>query len=543
MQKKQNPLTNKQENLTIEEAAKIANVTTATIRNWIKTNHISPSKKGGIVQASFNAFMQDIVGKKKLTSRANKLLKDKHNHTEITQKIKQLLQQNDTKNIGDTYENLLSNSYRNKEGIYYTPAWIINDMLKNLKINDNFMFLDPCCGSGNFIIEALKLGVSPENIYGFDTDENAVSITKQRIKKEFGLEMPHIKVGDFLTEVNQLKERQIVFDGIFTNPPWGKKFDKTIKKQLAHIFDCGNSLDTTSLFMAASLSILKQNGTLGFLVQEAFFNISNFEYIRKKIIALRILRFVDYGKAFKGLITKAQAIIVKNEKAKNNSQIECCFGNTTYRRSLVSFKNNPKTIFNFWTNKSENQVINKLYAAKYITLKNKAQWAIGIVTGNNRQFCSSVQKEGYIPAFKGSDIRKKGLKNPSIFISANFENFQQVAPLPMYQAKEKLIYKFISSDLCFYNDTQQRYVINSANILIPDNLGISNYQLAMLLNSEIINWLFKQLFSTHKILRSDLEILPLHTDYFSHYTEFSEASYLDYLHIEKTKNGSYQVKK
>lgn len=536
-------MTNKQENLTIEEAAKIANVTTATIRNWIKTNHISPSKKGGIVQASFNAFMQDIVGKKKLTSRANKLLKDKHNHTEITQKIKQLLQQNDTKNIGDTYENLLSNSYRNKEGIYYTPAWIINDMLKNLKINDNFMFLDPCCGSGNFIIEALKLGVSPENIYGFDTDENAVSITKQRIKKEFGLEMPHIKVGDFLTEVNQLKERQIVFDGIFTNPPWGKKFDKTIKKQLAHIFDCGNSLDTTSLFMAASLSILKQNGTLGFLVQEAFFNISNFEYIRKKIIALRILRFVDYGKAFKGLITKAQAIIVKNEKAKNNSQIECCFGNTTYRRSLVSFKNNPKTIFNFWTNKSENQVINKLYAEKHITLKNKAQWAIGIVTGNNRQFCSSVQKEGYIPAFKGSDIRKKGLKNPSIFISANFENFQQVAPLPMYQAKEKLIYKFISSDLCFYNDTQQRYVINSANILIPDNLEISNYQLAMLLNSEIINWLFKQLFSTHKILRSDLEILPLHTDYFSHYTEFSEASYLDYLHIEKTKNGSYQVKK
>ena len=113
----------------------------------------------------------------------------------------------------------------------------------------------------------------------------------------------------------------------------------------------------------------------------------------------------------------------------------------------------------------------------------------------------------------------------------------------MYQAKEKLIYKFISSDLCFYNDTQQRYVINSANILIPDNLGISNYQLAMLLNSEIINWLFKQLFSTHKILRSDLEILPLHTDYFSHYIEFSEASYLDYLHLEKTKNGSYQVKK
>ncbi len=65
----------------------------------------------------------------------------------------------------------------------------------------------------------------------------------------------------------------------------------------------------------------------------------------------------------------------------------------------------------------------------------------------------------------------------------------------MYQAKEKLIYKFISSDLCFFCDTQQRYILNSANLLIPMNMGITAEQLTNLLNSEIINWLFKKCYA------------------------------------------------
>lgn len=112
----------------------------------------------------------------------------------------------------------------------------------------------------------------------------------------------------------------------------------------------------------------------------------------------------------------------------------------------------------------------------------------------------------------------------------------------MYHAKEKLIYKFISSDLCFFCDTQQRYILNSANLLIPVNLGITAGQLSMLLNSEIMNWLFKKLFSTHKVLRGDLELLPIHLDYFASKPEFTEADYLDYLQITQTSDGTYRIK-
>lgn len=261
------------------------------------------------------------------------------------------------------------------------------------------------------------------------------------------------------------------------------------------------------------------------------------EYWQKKI-----LRFVDYGKAFKGLVTKAQSIVIENNASDPNDIIECCSEDNVFNRTLNSFKENPKHIFNFWTNETEAKVINQLYSIKHITLKDRANWALGIVTGNNDRFCSNEPQDDYVPIYKGSDIAKSGLKEPSTFIFRDFSNFQQVAPIEMYHSKEKLIYKFISSDLCFYCDTKQRYILNSANLLIPLNIGISAEQLTMLLNSEIINWLFKKLFSTHKVLRSDLELLPIHHEYFSIYQSFTETDYLNYLQIIKASDGTYRVK-
>ncbi len=527
---------------TIEQASKNANVSTATIRNWIKTGYLEISSKGIIAQESLDNFMSNIAGKEKLTSRANKLQKDNHNHEKLSDDVISLVQKFSGENIGIEYESSLSNSYRNKEGIYYTPSWVVKDMFKNIKIDSNSKFLDPCCGSGNFIMEAIKLGILPENVYGFDIDKNAVHITKERIKKEFGFETPHIKVGDFLQEAFKFSQETIHFDLIFTNPPWGKKIDKEEKEKFASNYNCGNSLDTTALFMGASLSLLAQNGILGFLVQEAFFNIATFEDIRKKAITKKILRFIDYDKAFKGLVTKAQAIIIENSKANADIEIECCFDNRTFNRSLDSFKQNPKSIFNFWTDAQETQVIERLYSIKHTTLKGKATWALGIVTGNNDKFCSDEPKEGYVPIYKGSDITKNGLKVPNTFVLNDFSNFQQVAPLKMYEATEKLIYKFISSNLCFFCDTQQRLILNSANLLIPLNIGITGKQLADLLNSEIMNWLFNKLFSTHKVLRGDLELLPIHIDYFADYQDFSEIDYLNYLQITKIKNGTFGIK-
>ena len=173
----------------------------------------------------------------------------------------------------------------------------------------------------------------------------------------------------------------------------------------------------------------------------------------------------------------------------------------------------------------------------------QAKWGLGIVTGNNKKFCKKHSEEGYMPVFKGADISKGELNSPSYYIPEDLSLYQQVAPREIFLAKEKLIYKFISSNLCFFCDDQQHFVLNSANMLIPNsNFPITGRQLCDLLNSEVLNWVFKEIFNTHKILRSDIEVLPIHHAYFDEHDIFSEDTYWDYLNIERCSDGTFRIK-
>jgi site-specific DNA-methyltransferase (adenine-specific) len=532
------------ESLLIEQAASEVGVSSATIRNWIKTGYLISTSRGQVTRESLSKFVNEIAGKEKLHTRANKLQKDSHNHDQLTSEISEKAKLNDTggERLSKSYENSLSESHRNREGIYYTPLYIVNDMLSGLPQNlENKLFLDPCCGGGNFIIQALNLGFKPENVYGFDTDANAIAITKMRIFEKTGYDSINIIHGDFLEKAHNLS---VKYDYIFTNPPWGKKITKALKERYGIMYKAGKSLDTSCLFFFAGLSCLSENGNLGFLLPEAFFNISTFREARNAAMNLMIERLIDFEKPFKGLLTKAQAIILKNRKINNTKHfINCESAGKTTVRSLDSFKVNPKSIINFWLDEDCAKVINHVFKRNHITLEGNAEWGLGIVTGNNEKYCKNIESEHHIPVYKGSDITENGLKKSKTFIPDNLSLYQQVAPAHLYEAPGKLIYKFISSKLCFCFDTEKRYILNSANMLIlKKNFPVKEQQLAGLFNSSLMNWLFQSIYHTHKILRGDLETLPIHTDYFQSYHFFDESTYLNFLNIEKTVDGTFRIK-
>ena len=529
--------------LSIEGAAAKAHVSSATIRNWIKTGYLSQTSRGQVDLNSFHKFMSHVAGNEKLTRRANKLMKDEHDRNALSKLITNIDNKKSWGAIGKEYENSLSNSYRNKEGIYYTPNEIIDDMLSGVPIEDDTTFLDPCCGSGNFIIQAIKHGVRPENLFGFDFDSNAVEITQKRVFEETGFDASeNIKQLDFLENSFQIENNK-KYDLIFTNPPWGKKIPKKERERYARIYGAGASIDTTSLFYFASFGLLKKSGILGFLVQDALFNIGTFQDTRNHILKNNLKRLVDYGHPFKGLLTKACAFILKNEEPVNKP-VQCESSESKHTRYKTTFEKNPKCIFNFWSTKEESDVIEHIFSIPYTTLYGNAQWGLGIVTGNNSKFCIPKPKEGYVPVCKGSDITPEGVKTPTNFIPNDFSQYQQVAPIHLYQAEKKLIYKFISSKLVFYCDAEQRFILNSANLLIPSkSLNISCQQLADLLSSAFMNWLFTSLFNTHKILRGDLEQLPIHHEYFKESPSLNEESYINFLGLTKLEDGTYRVKR
>ncbi len=538
----QSPLKTEKENISIHDVAERIKTSEATIRNWIKTGYLQETQKGWVGINSLIDFETSIAGKEKLTKRANKSLKDSHDHQALTTRFLSKIIEESADNLGALYQTELSDSYQNQEGIYYTPEYITYDMLKFCDENlAEKTFLDPCCGSGNFIMAALKKGFAPENIYGFDNDEIAVSITKKRIFEKTGYHSQNIQQADFL----EPQKIHASYDYIFTNPPWGKKFNKQQKSDYGSHFNTGKSLDSSALFFFACLELLNENGQLGFLLPEAFFNIANFYDARAKALDYQILALHDYGKSFDGLLTKAQAIILKNTPTHPTlcPTTLCHVKNSVHHyRDQKSFAELPKKIFNFHC--QHHEVIQQIYDKPHLTLKNHADWGLGIVTGNNSKFIKQMARHNDIAIYKGADITKQGLKPVSCYIPKDMSLYQQTAPLALYQANEKIIYKFISNNLCFYCDTVQSFILNSANMLVlHDEFPLSHRQLTALLNSDIMNWLYQNIFNSHKILRADLEALPIHHEFFMNHDEFCEDDYLDYLGLEKMPDGGYHMSK
>jgi len=328
-----------------------------------------------------------------------------------------------------------------------------------------------------------------------------------------------------------------------TNPPLGKKLSKDKKSFIGKTINAGRSTDTSSLFMLAAIKSVRDDGIVGMLLPEAFFNVMSFKDAREKVLSYKLLEASCYERPFKGVMTKAKSLIVQ-KNSESNGLVACKTSGFIAQRFQKSFMSNPNFIINEAVNPEEDEALSKVLNMPHITLKNNAKWALGIVTGNNKKFISNEMKLGYIPVFTGKDIKNDKILKPTSFIPDNFSMYQQVAPIDMYRVKSKIIYKFISSKIIFFHDTESRYVLNSANILIPsDDIGIKHNVLAEYFSSDFINWIFRNIFGTHKILKADLEILPIFPDVLSVGDHFNEEYLMSCMGLEKRKNGTFRIKR
>jgi len=135
--------------------------------------------------------------------------------------------------LGAIYQCLLNEGEKNKSGSYYTPDKITNSLLNNIMLQENDKILDPCCGSGGFLLAYNH--PNPRNIYGCDIDELAVKISKTNLIVKYNNMnfMPNIYAVDYLTLGENLFAPTILnmsFDYIITNPPWGTKYQYNYTK-------------------------------------------------------------------------------------------------------------------------------------------------------------------------------------------------------------------------------------------------------------------------------------------------------------------------
>lgn len=416
--------------------------------------------------------------------------------------------------LGICYQSLLFEGKKSKNGSYYTPSNIVDDIIMDYVKKDSRV-LDPCCGTGQFLLAFADIAENPLNIYGIDYDKTAVRIARINILTKFRNKnfVPNIFCRDTLFSVDDhdlLENKKTKkFDVIATNPPWGVHFSKLELKKLKTLHPKITSFESFSYFLEKSLDWLCYSGTISFILPESILNVRVHGDIREIILkAAQVKKIVYLNRVFKNVFTPVIRLdLERNNKKARQTIIQNV--DKKYKVQQIKWMGNHDFIFNIHADKSDSKIISKMYQTNHVTLKGKAVWALEIVTGNNKKFIVSENQPGFEPIYKGRDVRRFILDKPSCYIQFHPERFQQVAQEEKYRAREKLIYRFISKKLIFAYDNCKRLTLNSANILIPKVPDYPIKVIAALFNSSLYQFVFQKKFFSIKVLRSHIEYLPL----------------------------------
>lgn len=417
--------------------------------------------------------------------------------------------------LGIVYQSILLEGDKAKKGSYYTPQKIVEKIIDEY-LEEDSKFLDPCCGTGQFLLAAANKISNPDKIYGVDIDYIAVRIARVNLIAkfpEYDFE-PCIYNKNFLTDLNLKEMFKGDFDLITTNPPWGLHYKTNELKMLKKLFPEIKSGESFSYILNKSIQLLKPSGILSFILPESILNVSLHKDIRKIILNDTVIyKIEDLVRVFKNVFTPVIRVDLckgkVNKKSSESHKVLVRDKQKEFYVNQLNFQNNKNYIFNIQASEFDNQILDKVYSYKHITLKKNASWILGIVTGDNNRYLRDKQLPGYEEIIRGSDVSKFNIQKVNRFIKFEPQKFQQVVPEEKFRTKEKLIYKFISRKLIFAYDNKQRLTLNSANAIIPQ---IENYPLKVILalfNSTLYQFIFQKKFASIKVLKSHLEQLPL----------------------------------
>lgn len=410
--------------------------------------------------------------------------------------------------LGCLYMSLITVGEKDTKGIFYTPSKVVDTLLSKISIT-NHKYLDPGCGSGNFLIKLFnKLSEKYDevdiinNLYGYDIDDKAVLLSKINIymlTDNTNFSDINIYKKDYLKDDINIK-----FDAVLGNPPWGIKYTQEEIKELKNRYDnVFAKQDSFTQFILKSFELLKYNGELTFVLPSSILNIEKHEIIRKVLLNKGITDIINLGREFSDVVTDVIILRVMNnynylsKVNYNNEKVDQTFFNELPYHNLLLPNVKSLTILDKI----------KKYESYYLT---NSEYGLGIVTGNNLKYLKNEKLDGYEPIISGKELNKYFVNYEMInnYILFNPDNLQQVAKEELYRSNKKILYKFIGDKLTFSLDTRGLLNLNSANMICL-NENDDEYYILAVLNSRLIQLIYDEYYKTNKLLKNHIMSFPI----------------------------------
>ena len=240
--------------------------------------------------------------------------------------------------VGDAFEVFSESKFIGEKGEFFTPRGVVRVAVKLANPMPGDKVCDPACGSGGFLIHAMKYvwdameknpkwrgspsireqqrNMAAHSFFGIDKETDLVKIAKAHmaISGDGRSNIIHENTLHEATEFEGEAQSHFVsngdfrtFDIVLTNPPYGTKV-KVLSSD-AENFALGHkwkrntngkwiptekvmSRDPYVLFIERCLDLLKKRGTLGIVLPETVFHAPTLGYLRQFLLSGNNIRAI-----------------------------------------------------------------------------------------------------------------------------------------------------------------------------------------------------------------------------------------------------------
>lgn len=266
--------------------------------------------------------------------------------------------------IADAFETFIGHALKGGQGQFFTPRNLVKMMVDILDPGDEDLIVDPACGSGGFLIEALRHVWRKLDVEGEKYNWNNENLQEERrdfaLKRIKGIDKDYFLakvakaymalIGDGKSAIccedsldkpknwSEKTRQEIHLEGftvLLTNPPFGSKIpvrgeEKLKQFELGHKWkqdkktgewEKGKLKDKEApqiLFIERCLQLLKDNGRMAIVLPDGIYGNDNLSYVRKFLLENgRLLAVIDVP-------------------------IETFMPNTSTKTSILVFQKSPK---------------------------------------------------------------------------------------------------------------------------------------------------------------------------------------------------------
>jgi type I restriction-modification system DNA methylase subunit len=308
------------------------------------------------------------------------------------------------------------------------------------------------------------------------------------------------------------------FNVVIGNPPYvfggSKKILKDDKNFYRAIYKSGsNKINLFALFIEQGSYQLKNDGVLTYIVPNTLLRVTSYSNIRAYILQNMVINEIvdlDVG-VFDGVTASTIIISLKKTKSNNDTYTSIKRGLSLLPDNIINQKefNNKGCIFDIFSKDVDRMLINKLFSnsIKLGQIAKRIRFGV-VISGNIKDLVSKTKSSAqWKPFLEGDEIGSYSIKHSGRYLYYKKELLHRSRTPDIFETDKILIQRITggSRPIKAAYDVHKFYNKESIINMILENRNAKDYKYVLsVLNSQLINWFYKNKFTNESKLTVNL---------------------------------------